>query len=476
MRDEERVFPSSPRQSLATSDRKRRVLLIFPDDGFANTARARALEAYLLRHGHDVVMEDTYCLSRISSRRGSLGSKLPALGPRRMGLYVVDAAAAVVRRSRATRRLLSYYVRLADCSLRSGILSARSAHEPFDLVICTTPHDAWVLPRMRSARTLYDCPTPWAAELHDDGKLTDRQFEKLREREKELFEQVDHLAFNWQSYGEYAVERYGITGRNLLTLNTGSTPGRSRAAFSSPPRIVYVGSLAGKAIDLPLLGRLSRLYPHIAVYGGPPPDPALGLDYRGYATSTEIMREYQIGLVGELQGRAPPVRLLGEAPRVPLVWLARSGASRGGGTSTSSRGSVAYDEASFTAAVDRLSDPDEWRRLSDEAYAQAQRLSWDETLRPLDSIVRGEMTPKADLREGAGDVSDMGKKVLVVSALDRFANGLISVLHRFHVKATFFMVGYKVERYPELVRRVKRAGHEIGNHSFDHPVNPPWTT
>ena len=50
---------------------------------------------------------------------------------------------------------------------------------------------------------------------------------------------------------------------------------------------------------------------------------------------------------------------------------------------------------------------------------------------------------------------------------------VLSVLHRFHVKATFFMVGYEVERYPELVRRVERAGHEIGNHSFDHPVNPP---
>jgi peptidoglycan/xylan/chitin deacetylase (PgdA/CDA1 family) len=50
---------------------------------------------------------------------------------------------------------------------------------------------------------------------------------------------------------------------------------------------------------------------------------------------------------------------------------------------------------------------------------------------------------------------------------------VLSILHRFHVKATFFMVGYEVERYPELVRRVKRAGHEIGNHSFDHPVSPP---
>ena len=400
MRDEERVSPSSPDHSLAMNDSKRRVLLIFPDDGFANTARARALEGYLRRRGHDVVMEDTYYLSRLSSRRGSLGSKLPALEPRRLGLYFVDAAAAVVRRSRATRRLLTYYVRLADCSLRSSILSARFAHEPFDLVICTTPHDAWVLPRMHTARTLYDCPTPWAAELHDDGKLTDRQFEKLREREKELFEQVDHLAFNWQSYGDYAVERYGITGRNLLTLNTGSTPGRRRAAFSSPPRIVYVGSLAGKAIDLPLLGRLSRLYPHIEVYGSPPPDPALGLHYRGYATSTEVMRDYQIGLVTSSRDELREYGFSAKHPEYLSYGLPVLAPSWRRNLHLL-EGSVAYDEATFTAAVDRLSDPDEWRRLSDEAYAQAQRLSWDETLRPLDSIVRGEMNPEAPTSGGS---------------------------------------------------------------------------
>jgi hypothetical protein len=369
--------------------RVRRVLIVFPDDGYANTSRARALGQFLGKNGHETVVRDTYYLSRLCGKRGSIGSKLPAFDPLRAALYAVDAASLLVLRSRVTRRHLTYYVRLADCTLRRAILS-RSLHlDEFDLVICTTPHDAWVLPTARVARTLYDCPTPWAAELHDDGKLTDRQFEKLKAREKELFEQVDHLAFNWQSYGEYAVERYGITGRNLLTLNTGCTPVERRAAFSSPPRIVYVGSLAGRAIDLPLLGRLSKLYPHIDVYGGPPPDPALGLNYRGYATSTDVMRDYQLGLVtssrDELRrygfSAKHPEYLSYGLPVLAPAWRRNLHLLKG---------SVPYDEATFTAAVERLSDADVWRRTSDEAYAQAQRLSWDETLRPLEAIVRGE--------------------------------------------------------------------------------------
>lgn len=46
---------------------------------------------------------------------------------------------------------------------------------------------------------------------------------------------------------------------------------------------------------------------------------------------------------------------------------------------------------------------------------------------------------------------------------------VLAILRRLHVRATFFMVGRQVEAYPGVVRRVQAAGHEIGNHSFDHP-------
>jgi peptidoglycan/xylan/chitin deacetylase (PgdA/CDA1 family) len=37
------------------------------------------------------------------------------------------------------------------------------------------------------------------------------------------------------------------------------------------------------------------------------------------------------------------------------------------------------------------------------------------------------------------------------------------------VKATFFLVGVNIRRYPELVRRMIAEGHEVENHSYDHP-------
>ena len=45
---------------------------------------------------------------------------------------------------------------------------------------------------------------------------------------------------------------------------------------------------------------------------------------------------------------------------------------------------------------------------------------------------------------------------------------VLDVLDRYQVKATFFMMGRNVERYPDLARAVLRRGHEIGNHSYSH--------
>lgn len=46
---------------------------------------------------------------------------------------------------------------------------------------------------------------------------------------------------------------------------------------------------------------------------------------------------------------------------------------------------------------------------------------------------------------------------------------LIDILDQYGVKATFFLVGEWVDKYPESVRALYDAGMEIGNHSNDHP-------
>jgi len=46
---------------------------------------------------------------------------------------------------------------------------------------------------------------------------------------------------------------------------------------------------------------------------------------------------------------------------------------------------------------------------------------------------------------------------------------ILDVLKQYNVKATFFTIGLEAEKYPGLLKRIYREGHEIGNHTFTHP-------
>jgi polysaccharide deacetylase family sporulation protein PdaB len=45
---------------------------------------------------------------------------------------------------------------------------------------------------------------------------------------------------------------------------------------------------------------------------------------------------------------------------------------------------------------------------------------------------------------------------------------LIDILGKYNVRATFFIVGFWAEKYPESVRALSAAGHEVMNHSDNH--------
>ena len=47
---------------------------------------------------------------------------------------------------------------------------------------------------------------------------------------------------------------------------------------------------------------------------------------------------------------------------------------------------------------------------------------------------------------------------------------ILDELKKAHIKATFFMLGEHVAKYPGIARRVAAEGHDIGNHTYDHHV------
>src|SRR5699024_10979894 len=51
----------------------------------------------------------------------------------------------------------------------------------------------------------------------------------------------------------------------------------------------------------------------------------------------------------------------------------------------------------------------------------------------------------------------------------RFTPKILDVLRKYHVKGSFFLLGSRIEKYPQVAKRIKDEGHEIGNHTYWHP-------
>lgn len=45
---------------------------------------------------------------------------------------------------------------------------------------------------------------------------------------------------------------------------------------------------------------------------------------------------------------------------------------------------------------------------------------------------------------------------------------VLAILEKYDLKATFFMVGENIDKYPEVYEQVVKAGHSIGNHTYNH--------
>ncbi|MBQ8175306.1 MAG: polysaccharide deacetylase family protein [Clostridia bacterium] len=91
-------------------------------------------------------------------------------------------------------------------------------------------------------------------------------------------------------------------------------------------------------------------------------------------------------------------------------------------------------------------------------------------------ILIGILAYPVSARETIGVYSkaSTGEKVIAFTFDDGphpyYTDQILEVLEHENVHATFFEIGVNIAAYPDVTRRVVAAGHEIGNHSYTHPI------
>lgn len=86
-----------------------------------------------------------------------------------------------------------------------------------------------------------------------------------------------------------------------------------------------------------------------------------------------------------------------------------------------------------------------------------------------DAVTVSNISSKRDLPIYCVDTEDNHVSLSFDSAWGNDdTNKILDILAKYKVKATFFMTGEWVEKYPEDVKAIAKAGHDLGNHSENH--------
>ena len=83
-----------------------------------------------------------------------------------------------------------------------------------------------------------------------------------------------------------------------------------------------------------------------------------------------------------------------------------------------------------------------------------------------------ELNEKDYFFDDKGVYDETKRKPMIALTFDdgpgQYTEELLDCLQKYDSKATFFMLGQNAEAYPDVVKKVKEAGMEIGNHTYDH--------
>lgn len=113
-------------------------------------------------------------------------------------------------------------------------------------------------------------------------------------------------------------------------------------------------------------------------------------------------------------------------------------------------------------------------RLAVHRRAVRRRLAWRHRLRNLTApsfrrlLVAGTVLSR-------GTVGDKRIALTLDDGPSSLTPQTLAILARHRVPATFFLVGRQAARYPQYVRLIREAGHEIENHTWSHELGWPYT-
>ncbi|HEY2434199.1 MAG TPA: glycosyltransferase [Vicinamibacterales bacterium] len=211
------------------------------------------------------------------------------------------------------------------------------------------------------------------------------------------------------------------------------------------------------------------------------------VEFAGHQQSVErFVRDFDLFVLPSRTEGIPLAMLEAMATGIPVVATAVGGVPEVIVNGESGVLVAPNDSLALSAALIRvLSDPTLRARLGESGAKQVRgsfslasmaaryrALYHQDRVRGWAAAVRSALmrvTPRA-MMTWRGPVSRHEVALTLDDGPDpEFTPKLLEILKRHDVRATFFLIGEKVDRHDGLVRRIVNDGHQIANHSYSHP-------
>lgn len=358
-------------------------IIVCSPDAFANAIKPRELKIFLEKRGYTVELFSTNNLSRLGK---GMARFFPGIGLNKLLLYSLEVIHlfAHVQKNRKLRKTLVSRITLPMMKLHTAILHSTLANRQNNLLICESNMDIGIVSYRHATIQILDLPSPFAEELYYGNTIGRVHYNQLKEYESAVYAKADYLSFHWHTYTDF-VKREKYNGDNFINLGYGTTPKTAHAKYSEHPKIVFLGLLSGYWVNLPLLEKLTRQYPFIDVYGGPP-IPNAKINYKGYAPSLEVLAQYQFGLITISDDKLRRSSFSSKQleyfsyglPVLTPDWRKDD---------VLEDGSIYFNEKNFLFLIKQFSNKQRWGEKSSRAIKISHDLMWENVLQPLDMVI-----------------------------------------------------------------------------------------
>lgn len=361
---------------------RKNIAILCTMDAYANSVRPLEIKKFLTGLGHKVIIIDDTKIYKKNGDKLSSGTYKNGSNKLQHSVY----RQAIILFDNYVNGWFYYYYFLLKLNIRSKLLLGLIKKHKIDVLIIENNIQAYVTRSEINIPYILDLDSPLIDELYFTGKLNKTTYEKLIIEYKKIYSKARFLNFQWHLYKKYTQQNV-YAGKNLIEINYGCTPKKPslRAKYSIKPKIICLGYLGGKWVNLPLLSKLSRLH-EIDVYGGPVPDKKWGLNYKGYAPSTDVIKDYQFGLITITKDKLRRSSFSSKhleylsygLPVLTPVWRKDS---------LLKDVSIYYDEDNFLEVIKKYSDRKKWNKMSNTCYKRANEWKWEKVLEPFANIL-----------------------------------------------------------------------------------------